>query len=317
MRYIKEFMNNMKFFLSIAAAFLLVIGAYYDDAEARAGRSGGSFGYRGSRTYSAPVKQAAPRQQTTQAQPSPQMQQPMAPRGGGLFGGLAGGLAGGILGGLLFSSLGHAAMGPGAAGGLGILDILLIGVGIFLIIRFFKRKKESLSGIGQQPADDFLGGRQARSVPQPAPDDMSTGLGDIRRMDGYFDEEHFMTEAIDIFFNVQAAWVRGDADRLGSIVAPQAIETLRNELQSLKSRGLVNRVEGLAIKDSVMTEAWQEKGTDYITLKLTASALDYLVDGSGNIVEGSSKDPVVFTEYWTFAREIGKDWKLSAIQQPS
>ena len=76
----------------------------------------------------------------------------MAPRGGGLFGGLAGGLAGGIIGGLLFSSLGHAAVGPGAAGGLGLFDILLIGGGIFLIFRLFKRKKST---------EDFLGGRQA------------------------------------------------------------------------------------------------------------------------------------------------------------
>lgn len=306
----------MKIFLSIFSVFLLLLGAYAD-AEARAGRSGGSFGYRGSRTYSQPVRQAPPRQQqATQPQSAPQVQQPMAPRGGGLFGGLAGGLAGGILGGLLFSSLGHAAMGPGASGGLGILDILLIGVGIFLVIGFFRRKKAaSHAGMNQQQAGDFLGGRQARPVGQQ--DDMNTGLGDIRRMDSYFDEEHFMSEAIDIFFNVQAAWVRGEADRLGSIVAPQALETLRGELDSLKSRGLINRVEGLAMKDAAMTEAWQEKGTDYITLKITASAKDYLVDGGGKTVEGSSTEPVEFTEYWTFAREIGKDWKLSAIQQPS
>lgn len=310
----------MKIFLAIAAALLLLLGAYHD-AEARAGRSGGSFGYRGSRTYSAPVQQAPTRQtQTTQARPAqPQPQPAMAPRGGGLLGGLAGGLAGGILGGLLFSSLGHAAVGPGMGGGIGILDILLIGVGIFLIVKIFRRKKAADEFIGgrQRSTDEFLGGRQVRSAASNAPDDMETGLGDIRRMDSYFDEEHFMTEAVDIFFNVQAAWVRGEADRLGSIVAPKALETLRNELASLKTRGLVNRVEGISIKDAAITEAWQEKGTDYITLKLKASAIDYLVDGSGNVIEGSNKEAVEFTEYWTFAREIGKDWKLSAIQQPT
>lgn len=310
MRYIERLRFNMKFLMSICAAFLLLFGACYEDAEARAGRSGGSFGYRGSRTYSAPVKQAPPRQQqATGTQATPQTQQPMAaPRGGGLFGGLAGGLAGGILGGLLFSSLGHAAVGPGAAGGLGILDILLIGAGIFLIVSFFRRKKAT---------SDFLGGRQVRSSAVPAPDDRETGLGDIRRMDVHFDEEQFMSEAIDIFFNVQSAWVRGDASRMGSIVAPQALETLRNEMEGIRSRGLVNRVEGVSVKDSAITEAWQEKGTDYITLKITASAMDYLVDGAGKVVEGSDTEPVQFTEYWTFAREIGKEWRLSAIQQPS
>lgn len=298
----------MKFFLPLAAALFLFLAAV-DDAHARAGRSGGSFGYRGSRTYSAPVKQAPARtQQTTQTQSAAPQQQPMAaaPRGGGLFGGLAGGLAGGILGGLLFSSLGHAAVGPGA-GGLGFIDILLIGGGIFLLVSFFRRKKKA--------TNDFLGGRQVNSA--PASGSMEEGLGDIRRMDGYFDEEQFMTEAVDIFFNVQAAWVRGDVEQLRAIVAPKAVETLRGELEELKNKGLVNRVEGISLKDSAITEAWQEKGTDYITLKLKVSAVDYVEDGSGKVVEGSSTEPAEFTEYWTFAREIGKEWKLSAIQQPS
>jgi len=309
----------MKLLLTLAAALFIFLGAV-DDADARAGRSGGgSFGYRGSRTYSAPVKQAPTRtQQTTQGQSAaPQQPMGMAPRGGGFFGGglfagLAGGLAGGILGGLLFSSLGHAAVGPGAAGGLGLLDILLIGGGIFLLISFFRRRKKS--------TDDFLGGRKAgASVPVAGglPGSMEEGLGDIRRMDGYFDEEHFMTEAVDIFFNVQAAWVRGDVDQLKAIIAPKALETLRGELEELKKKGLINRVEGISLKDSAITEAWQEKGTDYITLKLTASAVDYITDGSGKVVEGSSTEAATFTEFWTFAREIGKDWKLSAIQQPS
>lgn len=297
----------MKYYLSLAAMFILLFGAF-EESYARAGRSGGSFGSRGSRTYSAPVQSAPQRtQQATRPQAAPQMQQQMAPRGAGLFGGLAGGLAGGILGGLLFSSLGHAAAGPGLAGGLGLIDILLIGAGIFLIIGFFRRKKST---------ESFLAGRQP-SAGAAQKNGLETGLGDISRMDGYFDEEHFMTEAIDIFFNVQAAWVRGDVEQLRSIVAPRALETLRGELDAIKSKGLVNRVEGLAIKDSAITEAWQEKGTDYITLKLKASAIDYIADASGSVVEGSSTEPVQFTEYWTFAREIGKDWKLSAIQQPS
>lgn len=296
----------MKYYLSLAAMLVLLFGAF-EESYARAGRSGGSFGSRGSRTYSAPAQSAPPRTQQATQQAAPQMQQQMAPRGAGLFGGLAGGLAGGILGGLLFSSLGHAATAPGAAGGLGIIDILLIGGGIFLIVRLFRRKKST---------EDFLGGRKTSSGVAPQ-NGLEAGLGDISRMDGYFDEEHFMAEAIDIFFNVQSAWVRGNVDQISSIVAPRALETLRGQIDELRGKGLVNRVEGLAIKDSAITEAWQEKGTDYITMKLKASALDYVVDGSGSVVEGSNTEPVVFTEYWTFAREIGKDWKLSAIQQPS
>lgn len=309
MRYTDMFKAIIKAFLPVAAVFLLLFAAY-GEAEARAGRGGGSFGYRGSRTYSAPVKQAPPRQQQAtkpQGAQAPAQAQQMAPRSG-LFGGLAAGLAGGVIGSLLFSSLGNAAVGPGA-GGIGMLDILLIGGAIFLVMRFFRRRPQQ---------NDFLGGRQAAGgVRSGDPDGLDAGLGDIRRMDAVFDEEHFMAEAIDIFFTVQAAWVRGDADRLSPVVAPQALETLRAEMDRIRSRGLFNRVEGLAIKDTAITEAWQERGTDCITLKITASAVDCLVNASGETVEGSSSEAIQFTEYWTFAREIGKDWRLSAIQQPS
>lgn len=45
---------------------------------------------------------------------------------------------------MLFGSAGHAAAGPGAArGGIGLLDIVIIGLLLFLAWRFFKRRRAS------------------------------------------------------------------------------------------------------------------------------------------------------------------------------
>ena len=66
-----------------------------------------------------------------------------------------------------------------------------------------------------------------------------------------------------------------------------------------------------------LTEAWQEGGQDYVTVRFLASLLDYTVEeASGQVVEGSRSEPVKFEEYWTFARPVGPNpWRLSAIQQ--
>jgi predicted lipid-binding transport protein (Tim44 family) len=59
---------------------------------------------------------------------------------GGFMRGLAGGIAGGILGGLLFRSLGFAGNGFGG-GGIGLMDIILIGGILYAIYWFIKRKR--------------------------------------------------------------------------------------------------------------------------------------------------------------------------------
>ena len=66
-----------------------------------------------------------------------------------------------------------------------------------------------------------------------------------------------------------------------------------------------------------ITEAWQETGSDFITVRVYANLLDYNVDETtGQVVEGSKTEPVKFEEYWTFTRPVGSNpWQLSAIQQ--
>src|SRR3989442_7689649 len=57
---------------------------------------------------------------------------------GGLMGGLAGFALGGLLGSMLFGGLGH-----GFGGGIGLLEILLIGAGLFLLFRFMSARREA------------------------------------------------------------------------------------------------------------------------------------------------------------------------------
>ncbi|ABB32156.1 import inner membrane translocase subunit Tim44 [Geobacter metallireducens RCH3] len=304
-----------------------LVAAAYHEAEARAG-GGRSFGSRGSRTYSAPSRTVNPYQSRPQASPtSPQQPFPQAQpqrQGGSFLRGLAGGVLGGLLGGMLFRSLGFA--GPGA-GGIGIFDILLIGGVLYLIYRFVasrRRETAQTSGYGAQQT-----WRQAESVEPPprqygfgqtaqaAPvDETSFGLAHVRQMDGSFDENRFKETAQDIFFRVQGAWTRRDLSPVADLLTPEMQVTFRQQIDELKAAGTINRLENISVREVNITEAWQEEGRDYLTVRLLASILDYTTDESGKVVSGSDSAPVKFEEYWTFSRPVGPNpWKLSAIQQ--
>ena len=93
--------------------------------------------------------------------------------------------------------------------------------------------------------------------------------------------------------------------------------TLQKDCDRLRQQRRVNHLENIAVRSVEATEAWQEAGQDFVTMRFLANLLDYTVDeATGQVVEGSRTEPVKFEEYWTFARPVGPNaWRLSAIQQ--
>src|SRR5881394_2050041 len=170
--------NSMKLFrplfglLAVAAVFAMLAG----DADAR---PRGSFGSRGTRTFSAPPPTAtAPsaaspinRSMTQPGQPGTSTAaRPSAQQPGGLFGGFGRGLAGGLLGGLLGAGLIGMLMGNGFLGGLAgfasilglLLQIGLIVVVGMLIFRWWQRRSQPQPAYAGMPRDI---GAQPRSAP--------------------------------------------------------------------------------------------------------------------------------------------------------
>ena len=92
---------------------------------------------------------------------------------------------------------------------------------------------------------------------------------------------------------------------------------LQGDADELKRKKQVNRLENIAVRTVEITEAWQEAGKDFITVRFCANLLDYTVEeATGQVLSGSKTDPVKFDEYWTFTRPVGNNpWQLSAINQ--
>ena len=312
--------------------FAFVSESFIDIADARARGGGRSFG--GSRSYSRPMK-TSPTRQTT----APRSRTSSTQRGSSSFmRGLGGGLLGGFLGSMLFGGMGHA-MGGGVGGsGIGLFEIILIGgLLYFLYKRFMRPKASSMSH--SSPGSFGSGGTHARQTPPvppppsrhvgpmpggspagidaPPPDTVSEALNMIRMSDRSFDEEKFKEFAQDVFFKVQAGWMRRDISTIEHLLGPELSAEYMKHFQEMKQKGQINRLENIAIRKVEIEDAGVGKSEEYLTVFFTANLLDYTVDESTDtVIEGSQTEPVKFAEKWTFARPVGSsEWKLAGIDQ--
>ena len=293
--------------LMLLLAIALPLGA--GPADARIG-GGFSFGARGARSFSLPPSTAtAPRS----AQPLPGMTSPgtsfgqgFAPRPRGF--GFGTGLAAGLLGAGLFGML----TGGGFFGGLGslasvfglLLQIALVIGLVRLALRFWANRSAGPAfagrpgyGAGRLPLDGLI--RQGGSGPAP----IDIGPGDFAAFERALGD-------------IQAAHSREDLGALSRLATPDMVRRFGQDIERNRSRGLRNDVTGVTLLKGDLSEAWREGAVDYATVAMRFGARDVMVErASGRVVEGDPTRPVEATELWTFRRERGGPWALSAIQQ--
>ena len=280
------------------------ITAQYADARSRGG--GRSF------------KRVAPRKAVPPKAPS-QMNRNKS----GFGRGLAGGLLGGALGGLLFGSM----FGMGGSG-MGILPLLLLGVVGYFMYRRFMAKPKGNSSPGYQPppsqgsffdmnsqASPNQSGPPIPPVPPPG-NPVEEGLDEIRAHDPGFNPDHFKEVASDVFFKVQAGWMRRDLDSYRHLLGDQLAAEYARHFAEMQQKGIINKLESIAIRKVEIVDAGSVDGEDFVTILFTANLLDYTVDEkTGDVIEGSMTEPVKFAEKWTWARPVGtENWKLEGIE---
>jgi len=308
---------------AVAATLALMVS----DTDARAGR-GGSFGSRGSQTFSAPPAtttspSARPieRSMTQPNQPGLAQRAPTASPVGGFFGrpGFMGGLFAGFLGaGLLGMLFGHGLFG-GLGGFASILGLLLQIALVVFVARMIwawwqRRSQPALAGgpalrdyasgaMGSAAGSGLgLGGGNSSAPAQRASGSDEVGL----TPDDFNTFERLLGE-------VQTDYSAEDLGRLRSIATPEVVSYFSEELAANASKGVINRVSDVKLEQGDLAEAWREGDTEYATVAMRYSLNDQMVDRqSGRVIEGG---PDEAREVWTFMRRRGGQWLLSAIQQ--
>lgn len=306
-------------FATLVMAFSMVS---VSDAEAR---RGGSFGSRGLNTFNSPAptntapNQVAPVQRTM----TPGQQQPSAapgvqsaqPRGfmNGFGGSLLRGLALGGLLGLLFGA------GFGGIGGVFamLVQVALIGGAIWLALRLFRGPRPAPAGGPDVAAYQgakadrpdfgtmFGGGGTGASAAAPVRGRNALNIG----MDDLEIFEQMLTR-------VQAAFADENYAALRALTTPEVMGYLSEELATNATNGVKNEVSDVRLLQGDLAESWREGQVEYATVAMRYAAIDYLIDRrTGAVVEGDAEAPSESTEIWTFRRDRGGEWQLSAIQE--
>jgi len=247
-----------------------------------------------------------------------------APATGGGFGrGMMGGLLGGAIGGMLFGS-----MFGGGGSGMGILPFLILGgVAFFLYRRFAKARQGNevpvpiYSRQGVQSSNTFGGDNDAITQPLPplivGENLVGDGISQIQQTDRDFDPAYFIEVASDVFFKVQAGWMRRELDAYHHLLGEQLAQEYEEHFAEMRSNGHINKLESIAVRGVEIIQAGSDGREDFVTVLFTANLLDYTVDDkSGELLSGSMTNPVKFREEWTWARATGtQNWRLEGIKE--
>lgn len=209
-----------------------------------------------------------------------------------------------LIGGMFFGAILSLLLGHGFNFGMpGILEILLfIGI-IYFLFRLFRRN---------QPQQEYategntLGNGHLYSK-------VDTNLGGTIPS---VNQDIIINLARNTFLDIQKAFSEQNLSKVRNLMTDRMYNYLEGQIKELKDRGLRNIIEDIKINDIQIVHVEEEKDYKVVVIEIDAWAIDYVVDRYGNIVEGDSKNPTNFKEYWAF---VGKaiDWRLDDIKQIS
>ena len=267
----------MKLFWTLLASICLTFGLA---ANADAKRFGsGSFGKSFQTT---PYKKTTPQQ----APQSPQKQQPGR--------GMLGGLMGGLLAGGLFAWL----LGSGAFEGIQFMDILLIGLVLFVIFKLLRPR----AGAQQRQAWAMDNNQAAPQAFETMNSGASAAYQTPINLPQGFDAGAFISGAVQHYREVQDAWNKGDLSVIAEYVSPELYTALAQQRQGM----MVPPQTEILDLDAEIVRADQTGGKAEISVLFRGRVKDELE---------KSEDGVY--DVWHLERDLSEDgapWLIVGIQ---
>ena len=222
--------------------------------------------------------------------------------GGGFGGGRGGGFGGGGFGG---------SSGSGGSGGGELIFWLImlvfqhpvVGIPslIIVVVLFTIGSRQSAQGVATY--------HQARSISRNRlhlnKQQEKQNLEDLKKKDPSFDKNTFLQRVQQGFIKLQNAWCEQNLNTVRPFISDGISERFQLQFLEQKEQGIRDHMENIELIDITIAQIEFDTVFDTITVKITASAVDYMVNiTTGEYVSGS-RAPEIFTEYWSFIRRPG------------
>lgn len=273
-----------------------------DDADARRFGSSRSIGRTTTVKPSAPAGVTSSQQSFQQQRGINNNAGAAAMNRGGMFGGLLGGLlAGSLLGSLL--------MGGGFAGG-GLLDIVIIGLLVYLGMKFFRNRRQNSEQASSYNRQEYRQNEQFRNYSDAgnawdnlrSERDQAVSQQDNSDIPASFDAEEFLAGAKKLYVRMQESWDMRDMEDIKQFTSPllykEIEEQYREDPNPSKTQLLLINARVLGV---------QEEGD----FEQAAVLFDVLMK------EQENENNEQVKEIWNFSRDKvrGGSWFLDGIQQ--
>jgi predicted lipid-binding transport protein (Tim44 family) len=215
-----------------------------------------------------------------------------------MFGGL---LMGGLIGSMLF--------GGGMGGGFGILELLLVGGGVYFLFRVLSRRgaarREPAGGerlaYATPPGGRFDGWAALHETPA-APSRAAAGASPV--MPAGMDEAEFVSGAKALYARLQDSWDRRDLDDIRRFTTPEVFAEISRQAAEDPAPG---KTDVLMVEARVL-EAGERDGRTVITVLFDALLRE----------DRSAASPGQVREVWRISRDetaSRPEWTLEGIQQ--
>jgi predicted lipid-binding transport protein (Tim44 family) len=212
---------------------------------------------------------------------------------------LGGLLMGGLIGSMLFGGEGM--------GGPGLLDILIIGGGLFLLMRFLRaRRMAAQTASASGMAEPF----HARSAPQSwgasgqvAGHEPAAAEPQAPLLPPGFDADEFLQGAKAIYTRLQASWDKRNLEDIRSFTSPEVYAEIRQQAEEDPEPGKTE----ILLVDARLLEVKPAEGREIASVLYEVMMRE----------ESRELQAKQVREIWHFSRAAaaGSHWLLEGIQQ--
>ena len=142
---------------------------------------------------------------------------------------------------------------------------------------------------------------------------LGKGLREMRARHPDWSKEAFRERVTTIFVALQNAWSSQKWEKARAYQSDALFQVHQFWIRQYQADRLWNKNSDIDIRTiefaKVVTDSWLES----VTVRITASMLDWTEQEDGKVVSGSKTDARVFSEYWTFIRSVGAQSKASSL----